>query len=350
MEKIEANRNFANKLWNSCKFVTGNALRDVDAHELAQLGVSGPMTSEEFDKLLLPEKYIITKCHGLVNSVTEDLENYRLGAAGSKIYEFMWDQFADWYIEISKTRLYEGAGGNNPEEAKAARRVLVYVLDTILRLLHPYMPYVTEQLWHHLPRAAASLDAPAHALMLSDWPQMDDSAPLVASDDAVASFECFQALTRSIRNARAEYNVEPGKKISAVIVVATDKWKAEIEKEVRSLVSLAKLDPESVAVYDKGSDEANAAMNDDAVQLVIQDGVEACLPLSGLIDPEKERKRLTKQQEKLQVQIQKLSERLQSKGFVDKASATVVEKAKGELAELEAQASMVEKSLNALPQ
>jgi valyl-tRNA synthetase len=347
MEKIEANRNFANKLWNSCKFVTGNALRDADADELACLGVSGPMTSEEFEKLLLPEKYIITKCHALVNTVTEDLENYQLGAAGSKIYEFMWDQFADWYIEISKTRLYEGAGGNDPAQAKAARRVLVYVLDTILRLLHPYMPYVTEHLWHHLPRAAASSVAPAHALMLSDWPQMDDSTSLVTSDDAVASFECFQALTRSIRNARAEYNVEPGKKISAVIV-ASGKRKAEIDTEVRSLVSLARLDPEKVAVYEKGSDEANAAMNDDAVQLVIQDGVEAYLPLSGLIDPEKERKRLTKQQEKLQVQIQRLADRLQSNGFVDKASAVVVEKTKGELAELEAQATMVEKSLNAL--
>lgn len=92
MDKIEANRNFANKLWNSCKFVTANALKDADDEELASLVVSGPMTSDEFDKLLLPEKYIITKCHTLVNSVTEDLENYQLGAAGSKIYEFMWDR------------------------------------------------------------------------------------------------------------------------------------------------------------------------------------------------------------------------------------------------------------------
>lgn len=349
MDKIEANRNFANKLWNSCKFVTANALKDADADELASLGVSGPMTSDEFDKLLLPEKYIITKCHALVNSVTEDLENYQLGAAGSRIYEFMWDQYADWYIEISKTRLYEGAGGTDPEEAKAARRVLVYVLDTILRLLHPYMPFVTEQLWHHLPRAAPAENAPAHALMLSDWPQMDDSTALASSEDAVTSFECFQALTRSIRNARAEYNVEPGKKISAV-VVASGPLKEEIEKELRSLVSLAKLDPDQVFVYEKGSDQANAASNDDAVQLVIQDGVEAFLPLSGLIDPEKERKRLTKQLDKLELEIQKLAGRLQSTGFVDKAPAAVVEKAKGELAELEAQASMVEKSLDALTQ
>jgi valyl-tRNA synthetase len=349
MEKIEANRNFANKLWNSCKFVTGNALKDIDEEEAAQLGVSGPMTSHEFDNLLLPEKYIISKCHSLVASVTEDIEKYQLGAAGSKIYEFMWDQYADWYIEISKTRLYEGAGGGDVEEAKAARRVLVYVLDTILRLLHPYMPYVTEQLWHHLPRAQPVGGQPAHALMLADWPQMSDSAPLVTSDDAVATFECFQALTRSIRNARAEYNVEPGKKISAVIV-APGGLKEALEKETRSLVSLARLDSEKVAIYESGTEDALAATADESVQLVVQDGVVAFLPLSGLIDPVKERQRLTKQQEKLRSEIQKLAGRLQSKGFVDKAPPAVVDKAKAELVELEAQVSKVEKSLEALPQ
>jgi valyl-tRNA synthetase len=347
MEKIEANRNFANKLWNSCKFVTGNALKDVDEAEMALLAVNGPIQKEEFDKFSLPERYIVSKCHTLVTSVTEDLEKYQLGAAGSKVYEFFWDQYADWYIEISKTRLYEGAGGGGVEEAKAARRVLVYVLDTTLRLLHPYMPFVTEQLWHHLPRASASEEQAAHALMLSDWPQMDDSTTLVTSAEDVNTFECFQALTRSIRNARAEYNVEPGKRISAIVVASGD-LKVELEKELKSLVALAKLDPEKVAIYERGSDEAKATARDDSVQLVVQDGVEAFLPLSGLIDPEKERKRLEKQQQKLEVEIQKLAGRLQSKGFVDKAPPAVVDKAKAELAELEDQAKKVESSLGAL--
>jgi valyl-tRNA synthetase len=347
MEKIEANRNFANKLWNSCKFVTGNALKDADETEIAELAVSSAMGREEFDRLLLPEKYIVSKCHDLVKTVTEDLENYQLGAAGSKIYEFMWDEYADWYIEISKTRLYEGAGGGNVDDAKAARRVLVYVLDTILRLLHPYMPYVTEQLWHHLPRAPPRDGQAAHALMLSDWPQMDGSAPMVSSDEAVATFECFQALTRSIRNARAEYNVEPGKKISAS-VIAPGNLRDAIEGELRSLVSLARLDPAATAVYASGSDEARAAAAEDSVQLIVQDGIEVFLPLSGLIDQEKERQRLTKQRQKLAGEIAKLAERLESKGFVDKAPAALVEKVKADLAELESQASMVEKSLEAL--
>lgn len=344
MEKIEANRNFANKLWNCCKFVTGNALKDVSDNELATLGVSGPIEKSEFDTLSLPERYIISKLHTLISSVTVDIENYSLGAAGSKVYEFLWDQYADWYIEISKTRLYEAAGGGDEKEAQAARRVLVYVLDSSLRLLHPYMPYVTEQLWHHLPRANADENQAANALMLARWPQMSDEGPLVTSDEAVDQFQCFQALTRSIRNARAEYNVEPGKRISA-IVVASGELRLVLEKEMKSLVALAKLDPEKVAIYEAGSAEAKKASADDAVQLVIQDGVEAYLPLSGLIDPEKERKRLEKQNEKLEKEIEKLAARLQSKGFVDKAPPEVVEKAQAELDELRDQAAKVQTTL-----
>jgi valyl-tRNA synthetase len=347
MEKIETNRNFANKLWNCCKFVTGNALKNVELDELSKLGVSGPMSEEEFQTLLLPEKYIVSKCHSLVGSVTNDLEMYQLGAAGSKVYEFLWDEYADWYIEISKTRLYEGAGGGDEAEARVARRVLVYILDTSLRLLHPYMPFVTEQLWHHLPRAANDENRATNALMLSDWPQMDDSSPLVTSETAVNQFECFQSLTRKIRNARAEYNVEPGKRISA-IVVASDVMLDVLKAELKSLVALARLDPDQVFILRANSDEANTAMQQEAVHLVVQDGVDAYLPMSGLIDPVKERLRLQKQNEKLTVEIKKLSGRLESAGFTDKAPPDVVEKAKSELSELQEQVAKVQASLSAL--
>lgn len=347
MDKIEANRNFANKLWNCCKFVTDNALKDADSEEMSELGVNGPISKEEFDSFSLPEKYIISKCHELVASVTQEIENYQLGSAGSKIYEFLWDQFADWYIEISKTRLYEGNGGGDITEAKAARRVLVYVLDTSLRLLHPYMPYVTEQLWHHLPRAAPSEDQASHSLMLADWPQMNDEVPLVTDREAIENFESFQALTRSIRNARAEYNVEQGKKISATII-ASGALREKIQDEVKSLVLLAKLDPEQVTVLEAGSEQAKEAMKIESVQLVIQDGVEAYLPLAGLIDPEKERKRLEKQATKLGKEIEKLTARLNSPGFTDKAPAALVEKARTELAGLEDQAAKIQASLDVL--
>ena len=347
MEKIQANRNFANKLWNCCKFVTGSALKDMDETDLAKIGVTGPIEKEEFETLSLAEKYIVSKCHTLVDSVTKDIEEYSLGTAGSKVYEFLWDQYADWYVEISKTRLYEGQGGGGEEEMRVSRRVLVYVLDTSLRLLHPYMPYVTERLWHHLPRGEATEDQAAHALMLADWPQMDDASPLVTDDQAVDQFECFQALTRSIRNARAEYNVEPGKRIKAV-VVASGQLLKDLESEKKALVFLAKLDPEAVEVLEAGSPEAEAATAEDSVQLVIRDGVEAYLPLSGLIDPVKERQRLEKQDAKLQKSIQSLAGRLQSKGFVDKAPPAIIDQTKAELAELEDQAAKVKASLEAL--
>ncbi len=209
------------------------------------------------------------------------------------------------------------------------------------------MPYVTEQLWHHLPRPTPGENQASNSLMLADWPQMNDDVPLVTSDEAVTSFECFQALTRSIRNARAEYNVEQGKKISATII-ASGTLRDEIEAELKSLVLLAKLDPEQVVVYEAGSDEAKEAAAVESVQLVVQDGVEAYLPLAGMIDPEKERKRLEKQAEKIAKEVEKLSGRLNSKGFAEKAPPAVVDKARAELAELEDQAAKIQASLDAL--
>ena len=168
-----------------------------------------------------------------------------------------------------------------------------------MRLLHPYMPFVTEQLWHHLPRAPDADRMAANALMLADWPQMDDDAHLVKDADAITTFECFQAHTRSIRNARAEYKVEQGKKSSAT-VVASGHSKEVIEAELKYLVMLAKLDPDQLAVVEAGSDEAKAIAAGGSAQLVVQDGIEVYLPLSGLIDAKKRKKqRLENQSTKL---------------------------------------------------
>jgi valyl-tRNA synthetase len=180
-----------------------------------------------------------------------------------------------------------------------------------------------------LPR----LDAAANALMLADWPQMDNDTPLLREEDAFATFKCFQALTRSIHNARAEYNVEQGKKIGATVVA-----------EMKSLVLLAKLDPDRVSVLEAGSDGAKGATAGNSVQLVVQDGVEAYLPLSGPIDVEKERQRLEKQSTKLAKEIEKLAGWLNARGFVDKAPPDVVVMARAELAELEDQAFKVQAS------
>jgi len=183
--------------------------------------------------------------------------------------------------------------------------------------------------------------------MLADWPQMDDGSPLPTDKDAVDTFTSFQALTRAIRNARAEYNVEQGKKIDAV-VVASGPLKTAIEGELKSLVALAKLDPAGVRVVEAGSAEALEAAAVESVKVVAQDGVEVYLPLSGMIDPVKERKRLGKRKEKLEKEIEKLGGRLKSKGFVDKAPKELVDKARDDLQQLEDQAGKIQESLDAL--
>ena len=183
--------------------------------------------------------------------------------------------------------------------------------------------------------------------MLADWPQKDDAVPLVTSPEDVSNFSAIQALTGRVRNARAEYGVEQQKQIGAVIV-ATGALREEIANEIASLVLLAKLDPNDVVVHETGSDGAVAAGAVESVRLVVQDGVEAILPLSTLIDPEKERARLRKQSDKLEKEIRKLAGRLGSKGFLDKAPEAVVAKVRSELEELEDQLSKVKESMEAL--
>ena len=344
MDKVTSNQQFANKLWNICKFVTDNALKDVDDEYKAGL-ISEKINSDTFKDLPLPEKYIISKLHKLITRVTEELEAYNLGVGGSLIYEFIWDEFADWYVEVSKSRLY----GGSDEEKKEARKVLVYVLECCLKVLHPYMPHVTEQLWHHLPRKTYSDDDAVNALMLSEWPLMHTDDALIISDDAEAQFDAFQSIIRSIRNARAEYNVDMGRKIPGTVLVAPEPMHSELKNELKSLVMLAKLDPDDVrVVLSNDAGIADLVKNEEYIQLVVSMGVEAYLPLSGLIDPVKERERLERQQTKLAKEIEKLGARLSSSGFVDKAPEAVVEKARGELRELEDQMGKVVSGIEAL--
>jgi valyl-tRNA synthetase len=216
MEKIEANKMFANKLHNIAKFIVDNALKDDKGGATydSDYAVTEVMDEETFESLPVPEQWIVSKCHRLVESCTEDIESYQLGQAGQKVYEFLRDDLADWYLEISKTRLYEGLGGDDVAVQKMTKRVVVYVFDRALRVLHPYMPFVTENLWQHIPKVGKTI-------MLADWPMMEGEV-LPKGGEGARKFELFQALVRSIRNARAEYNVDQGKKVPADFVVAED--------------------------------------------------------------------------------------------------------------------------------
>jgi len=194
MKKVEYNRNFANKLWNSARFVLGN-LEGISKDEWDALAVTGPMSEEEMASLPVPEQYIVSQCHELVNEVTAQLEEYTLGQAGEQVQTFLWDEFADWYLEISKVRLFAAQKSDDPEvqaAAARARRVLVYVLDTSFRLLHPFMPYVTEAIWQRCPHKG-------DALMTARWP-LKAGEVLPSGGDAVREFKAFQALVRKVRS------------------------------------------------------------------------------------------------------------------------------------------------------
>lgn len=331
MERVEASRNFANKLWNAGRYLLGN-LKDLSPEEFSSLAVRGPMSSQELSSLPMPERHIVSKVHLLVASVTSGLEAYNMGDAGRLIYEFLWDEYADWYLEASKTRMSD----RSSIEAKTARRVLVYVFDSCLRLLHPFMPFVTEALWQQLPHIG-------DALITAPWPQ-EGSTPLVTDETATARFESLQALVRGIREARAEYKVEPAKKISAQVLVADSSLRSDFISEKAALALLARLDPKQLTV----TEPVEMDQSTRSVHCVIQDGLEAYLPMSGMVDATKERARLIKQAEKIRKDLDGLNNRLNAKGFVDKASPAVVEATRAQAQEMQDKLNSVLASAEAL--
>jgi len=377
MEKVLANRNFANKLWNTARFIV-MGLGELSEAERQSLAVTGPMTSAEMGALPLPERWVLSRCHTLVGQVTEQLEAYDFGPAGQAIYAFLWDEYADWYIEISKRRI----GSGDPLAQQQARRTLVYVLDSCLRLLHPFMPFITEELWQRLPHVGDSI-------MIAPWPQQRDADALPVDAAAVAQFGAFQELTRSVRNARAEYRVEPAKRIAATVCVSDAGLSTALRDEADAFAFLARVDPELLGWRDvagtAGSDAkglqrrrlrrrlaslgkpwpkvpgelppaveaaaAQSAEGDDgsSVRLVVNDQLQALLPLADMVDADKERQRLGKQQATLEASIAKISGRLNAPGFVDKAKPEVVQKAKTELAEQSEKLTGVLLALERLP-
>lgn len=327
MERIESNRNFANKLWNAGKYIQ-NALSALTPTERQGLAVIKSMTQAELTLLPLAERYIVSRCHELVSKVTEALEAYNFGDAGRQIYEFLWDEYADWYIEISKTRMKDAEG------ALMARKVLVYVWDRCMRLLHPFMPFLTEVLWQLAPHTGQSI-------MVSDWPQ-DAEEVLPVDTKAMATFGSIQALVRSVRNARAEYNVEPAKKIAAYIV-GSPEMLAVLENERAAISLLGRVDDGALSIV--GTMPASMG---PSVHLIVEDGLEVYLPMSAMVDAAKELARLGKQGEKLKKDIDSLESRLLSKGFADKAPESVINEVKGNIQEKKEQLVAVERGMAAI--
>lgn len=303
-EKVNASRNFANKLWNAARFILMNLSDEIQTPDLPE-------------KFTLEDKWMLTKYYSLVGEVTENLEKFELGLAVQKLYDFIWDVFCDWYIELCKTRLQTGG-----ETALDAQRMLVYVMNGALRLLHPFMPFITEEIWQALPHEGESI-------MVAPWPQKKEGYP-----QEEAAFEKIMAVIKGIRNRRAEMNVPPSKKAGIFIATA---YQDVFQQGTPFLTRLA---------YASHVEIGQEFDLKGAVQ-VVTDAARVFIPMDELIDKEKELARLAKEKAVCEKEIQGLTGKLSNQGFVSKAPAHVVEAERAKLEKQKERLTKIQESIAA---
>ena len=313
-ERCEAMRNFANKIWNASRFLMMNLT--IDQCQLP-------------DKLELEDKWILSKLNSVIPQVTENMDRYELGVAAQKVYDFIWDDYCDWYIELTKTRLQ----GEDEDGKIRAQQVLCYVLTETLKLLHPFMPFITEEIWQALPHEG-------DYLMLQQWPEHRAGLDFPQEEKAM---ELIMDAIRGVRARRAEMNVPPSKK--AQLTVST------LERDVftQGIPFLKRLayasDVTVVGVADAGSDEAMTAQG---MVTVTTHAARIFMPLAELVDLEKEKARIQKELDKNRKELDKLETKLQNPGFVNKAPAQVVEAEQERAEKLRALIAKLEESAAAL--
>jgi valyl-tRNA synthetase len=330
VKKVEANRNFANKIWNVGRFVI-SALGALDstAQDTASLSAT---------EWTLADSWIWARAQALVRDVERLFQSYQYGEAGRQIYEFFWGDFADWYVEIAKLQL--GQGG---ERAYLTASTLVRVLDLSLRLLHPFTPFVTEELWGHLRRAmlasplADLAQAWPEALIVASWPTPRPEEGW--ETDKLARFGLLQDVVRAIRNLRSEKGVKPGRRIAAVVVSSSAA--PLLRGQSSGLCLLAGLDPQVLTIL-----EDLPSRPEGHVALVVGP-VEIYLPLAGLVDSAEERARLEKDLAEAQAQVERL-EKLLAGSFAEKAPPAVVQKERDKLAGYRQTAEKIRGQLEAL--
>ena len=309
-ERCEAMRNFANKIWNASRFLMMNLA--IDRCELP-------------DRLELEDKWILSKLNSVIPEVTENMERYELGVAAQKVYDFIWDSYCDWYIELTKTRLQ----GEDEDSKLRAQQVLCYVLTETLKLLHPFMPFITEEIWQALPHSG-------DYLMLQQWPQHRAELDFPEEEKAM---ELIMDAIRGVRARRAEMNVPPSKK--AQLTVSTLE-RAVFEQGIPFLKRLAYASDVTVeGVADAGSDDAMTAQG---MVTVTTHAARLFMPLAELVDLEKEKARIEKELKKNRAELDKLEAKLGNPGFVNKAPAHVVEAEQDRAEKLRALRAKLEES------
>ena len=311
VERCEAMRNFANKLWNASRYVQMN-LGDDAKNELPDLS-----------KLEIADKWVLSKLNSLIAEVTENMDKYELGVAVQKIYDFIWDTYCDWYIELTKARLY----AEDPERKNTAIAVLVYVLDQILRLLHPFMPFITEEIWQSLPHEG-------EALIVAAWPEFRNELNFKAEEDQM---ESVMAAIRAIRNRRTEMNVPPSKKAALYVLTAKPQIFTEGEGFLQRLAYA-----DEVTLLD-----AEPANLDGMVTITTADA-KLYIPMGQLVDVAKEVERISKELEKNRKFLSSLEAKLSNEKFVSRAPEAVVAAEKEKAAKTADLIRQLEQSLEAM--
>jgi valyl-tRNA synthetase len=313
LKKVEANRNFANKLWNAGRFVI-NAVSGIRS----QVSGSEKLTTENWT---LADSWIWARLEQSIRDVERQFQNFQYGQAGQQIYDFIWADFADWYVEIAKQELAEGG-----PRAVCAAETLARVFDMSLRLLHPFTPFVTEEIWGHLKDTI--LQSPissiasgwAPALIVAKWPEPRE--PEGWEDSKIADFTLIQEIVRAIRNLRAEKNVAPSKRIAASIAAGAKT--GLIQEQAKVIASLAGLNESELTITESLSDKPK-----DAIAIVVG-AIEIYVPLAGMVDLAEEKARLEKELKEAESHIQRL-EKLLAGDFANKAPAALVQKERDKL-------------------
>lgn len=311
VEKVEASRNFANKLWNAARFV------------LMNLGENEPAPHIP-DELALEDKWILSSFNNVVKEVTSNIDKFELGIAVSKLYDFIWDVLCDWYIEICKIRL-----SSDDEKLKNnARAVLVYVLSNTLKLLHPFMPFITEEIWQTLPHDGESI-------MISQWPVYSDELHFPNEE---AEMEKIMAAVKAVRNRRAEMNVPPSRKAHISVVSSNAKLYADGEKFFVRLASASSLE----------ASESEAGLSLDGTVSIVTEDAKIFLPLAELVDLAAEKKRLEKELADVEKKLMQINAKLSNEGFLAKAPAAVIEEQRANGVKLTEKAKLLKESIDKL--
>lgn len=319
-EKLEQASNFANKIWNATKFITNNEVKEEDIIKFHEEVYNKETKKYNSELLKLEDKWIISKLETLIVEVTNNLENYDLGVALDKVYNFIWNEFCDWYIEMVKPRLYS----EDYNEKVKVCYVLDYIFGISMKLLHPFMPFVTTEIYRNLVKYNDK------DLMVSKWPGARNKDEFKDEENFV---EMLKRIITEIRNTRAKMNVHPSKKADLIFV--TEKYESKIKEAKEFLLKLG-----------FGNDiiiqENKTGIKEDAIS-ILEDGVELYIPFEGLVDMEQERKRLEEEKKRLKSEVARCEKMLSNPGFMNKAPQNKIEEEQAKLQKYKEMLAKLEK-------